>query len=90
LLQKKAKENGEQELLEELKAFKASLHRSLHESLQENKSELSELLSTEIASRYALQKGRFQNAFQFDADIKEATRLLKDKSAYEQLLQLKK
>lgn len=90
LLQKKAKENGEQELLEELKAFKASLHRSLHESLQENKSELSELLSTEIASRYTLQKGRFQNAFQFDADIKEATRLLKDKSAYEQLLQLKK
>ncbi len=90
LLQKKAKENGEQELLEELKAFKASLHRSLHESLQENKSELSELLSTEIASRYALQKGRFQNAFQFDADIKEATRLLKDKLNYEQLLQLKK
>lgn len=86
LLEKKVKENGELELLNTLKTFKESLQGNLHDALLNNKVALSELLSTEIASRYGLQKARFQNAFQFDQDIQEATRLLRDKKAYSALL----
>lgn len=89
LLEKKALESGDQQLMEEIKSFRNSLHSSLHEAIQNNREELTELISTEIASRYGLQKGRFQNAFQFDKDIQEATRLIHDKDAYLTLLSKK-
>jgi carboxyl-terminal processing protease len=50
------------------------------------KEEIKEILENEIVSRYYFQKGRIENAFAYDTDIKKASEILNDNKQYTQIL----
>jgi carboxyl-terminal processing protease len=73
----------------EYETLKTKLIHDKKDDLYRSKESLKELLSTEIASRYYLQKGRFESAFKFDKDIQKAIELLNNPSAYQAVFQKK-
>ncbi|MDR0603454.1 MAG: S41 family peptidase [Bacteroidales bacterium] len=50
------------------------------------KKEISELLETEIISRYYYQKGKIQASLKIDTELKQASQLLKDNETYSAIL----
>ena len=47
---------------------------------------INEILSEEIASRYAFQEGRIKTSILFDKDVNEAIKYLNDKDLYQSVL----
>lgn len=64
---------------------KAAGH-SKERDLQTFKDEIREVLESEIASRYYLQKGIVESSFDNDEDVLEALKVLKDQERYKKIL----
>ncbi len=70
----------------EYNALKEKMLRDKKADIQKAKSEISELLSDEIVSRYYYQRGRIENSFSKDEELKKAVEILKNKSFYDDIL----
>ena len=74
------------EIATEYNALIAKLEVNKKDDLNKFKSEIKELITSEIVSRYYYQKGRIIATLQFDKDVKEAIKVLKDKKRYDNIL----
>lgn len=70
----------------EYNALKEKMLRDKKADLQKARNEISELLADEIVSRYYYQRGRIENSFKRDAEVKRAIEILKDKKFYADIL----
>lgn len=87
----KLKEAAEKEkyfesVQQEYNALKEKMLRDKKADIQKAKSEISELLSDEIVSRYYYQRGRIENSFAKDEELRKAVEILKNKSFYDDIL----
>jgi carboxyl-terminal processing protease len=87
----KLKEAAEREkyfasLEAEYTALKEKMLRDKKADLQKARAEISDLLADEIVSRYFYQRGRIENSFARDAEVKRAVEILKDKKFYADIL----
>lgn len=80
------KEKYLKEVESELEALNAKVKKNKQNDLYRFKEEIKELLENEIVSRYYFQRGRIENAFTYDADIKKATEILNDNKQYSKIL----
>ena len=74
------------EIATEYDALIAKLEVNKKDDLNKFKSEIKELITSEIVSRYYYQKGRIIATLQFDKDVEEAIKVLKDKKRYDNIL----
>ena len=74
------------EITTEYDALIAKLETNKKDDLNKFKSEIKELITSEIVSRYYYQKGRIIATLQFDKNVEEAIKLLKDKKRYDNIL----
>lgn len=58
--------------------------------LDKNRDEISELLKSEILSRYYYEKGRIEGGLKTDPEVNEAVKILKDNEKYKSLLKKSK
>jgi len=70
----------------EFEALKTKLSHSKTSDLVKHKQEISEMLENEIVSRYYYQKGRVENEFNYDAEVKKALAALADNNLYNTLI----
>jgi carboxyl-terminal processing protease len=87
----KLKEAAEKEkyfesVQQEYNALKDKMLRDKKADIQKAKTEISELLADEIVSRYYYQRGRIENSFAKDEELKKAVEILKNKSFYDDIL----
>ena len=87
----KLKEAAEKEkyfesVQQEYNALKDKMLRDKKADIQKAKTEISELLSDEIVSRYYYQRGRIENSFAKDEELKKAVEILKNKGFYDDIL----
>jgi carboxyl-terminal processing protease len=87
----KLKEAAEKEkyfesVQQEYNALKDKMLRDKKADIQKAKTEISELLSDEIVSRYYYQRGRIENSFAKDEELKKAVEILKSKTFYDDIL----
>jgi carboxyl-terminal processing protease len=87
----KLKEAAEKEkyfesVQQEYNALKDKMLRDKKADIQKAKTEISELLADEIVSRYYYQRGRIENSFAKDEELKKAVDILKNKSFYDDIL----
>jgi carboxyl-terminal processing protease len=80
------KEKYLKEVETELEALNAKVKKNKQNDLYRFKEEIKELLENEIVSRYYYQKGRIENSFMYDKDIKKASEILNDNKQYAQIL----
>jgi carboxyl-terminal processing protease len=80
------KEKYLNEVEAELEALNTKLKKNKQNDLYRFKEEIKEILENEIVSRYYFQKGRIENAFAYDTDIKKASEILNDNKQYTQIL----
>lgn len=73
-------------LKDQIETLKAKINHNKDSDLQKFKAEISEVLETEIVSRYYLQKGVVEASFDNDEDIKSALNVFKDDTKYKNLL----
>lgn len=62
----------------EFEALKSKLAENKKDDLMRFKPEIKQFIEEEIMSRYAFQKGRVEVALKYDADVKEAKKVLSD------------
>ncbi len=74
------KENKMPEIKSEFEALKSKVFYSKKDDLTQFKEEIKRVLENEIVSRYYFQKGRVENNFRHDEDIKAAVNVLNDKT----------
>lgn len=86
LMRQAEKEKTYSELKTELGALKTKVLSSRKDDLTQYKPEIKRVLESEIVQRYYYEKGKAQQAFQYDKELKEASKLLNNKSAYEAIL----
>ncbi len=87
----KLKEAAEKEkyfesVQQEYNALKDKMLRDKKADIQKAKTEISELLADEIVSRYYYQRGRIENSFAKDEELKKAVEILKNKTFYDDIL----
>jgi carboxyl-terminal processing protease len=70
----------------EYNTLKEKMLRDKKADLQKARNEISELLADEIVSRYYYQRGRIENSFKRDDEVKRALEILKDKKFYADIL----
>ena len=70
----------------EFDQLKLKIEHDKKADIDKSKDQLSELLVDEIASRYYFQKGRIESSFGYDAELKKAVEILKDKTFYKDIL----
>lgn len=68
-------------------ALNQKLSHNKQEDLQKNKAEIKEMIENEIVSRYYFEKGRTENEFLFDKDVKKAIEALSNKAVYTSIIQ---
>jgi len=66
--------------------LKSKIEANKKEDLNKYKPEIKDLLEEEIASRYYYQRGRLESSLRDDNEVKEAIKLLNDKSLYGSIL----
>ncbi len=81
------RENKMAEVKSEYDALKSKLSTSKKNDLLQFKDEIKRVLENEIAGRYYFQKGRIEQAFQYDEDLKAAYKVLASKSTIASILQ---
>lgn len=82
-----AKEEKYLEAIEkDLKELEERFQNDKQGDLQKYRKEISELLKSEIMSRYYYEKGRIEGALKNDPDVLKAIEILSDKSAYSKIL----
>ena len=72
----------------QFEALEACLNHDLDRDLETFHDEIAELLSIEIVKRYYYQKGEIIESIKNDKDLKEACRILGNKSRYDEILNL--
>ncbi|PWG82579.1 S41 family peptidase [Pararcticibacter amylolyticus] len=80
------KESKLAEIKTEFEALKNKVSVSKKNDLIQFKDEISRILENEIASRYYFQRGRIEQAFKHDEDLKSAVSVLTNKSALAAIL----
>lgn len=70
----------------EFAQLKQKIEHDKKADIDKSKDQLSELLLDEITSRYYFQKGRIESSFGYDAELKKAVEILKDKTFYKEIL----
>ena len=80
------KESKLAEIKTEFEALKNKVSVSKKNDLVQFRDEISRILENEIASRYYFQRGRIEQAFQHDEDLKSAVSILTNKSALAAIL----
>lgn len=70
-------------------ALRSEVKHNKESDLKRFKSEIKELLEQEIISRYYLQRGIIESAFDSDEEIRAAVKVLNDPASYNKLLQKK-
>jgi carboxyl-terminal processing protease len=68
-------------------ALNQKLSHNKQEDLIKNKAEIEEMLENEIVSRYYFEKGRTENEFLHDKDVKKAIEALSNKAVYTSIIQ---
>lgn len=86
LEEKTKKDKLDNALKQQMSALKQQIQIEKANDLQKNKAEIINLLEKEIAARYYLQKGKIQIGFKNDPEVKEAIRLLGDKTKMQTIL----
>lgn len=77
---------GYSDLKSDLQELKNKLANKKKNDIYKYKSEIIPFLQREIVSRYYLAPGAIENSFQYDNDISEACKVLKDKVRYNSIL----
>ncbi|MBA3901832.1 MAG: peptidase S41, partial [Bacteroidetes bacterium] len=75
-----------EEFIKEYDQLQAKVKNKKDGDLYRFKDEIKEILENEIVSRYYFQKGRIENALNYDAEILKATEALNNKSLYTSIL----
>lgn len=70
----------------EYQALKDKMMHDKKADLYKFKAEIQEFLESEIVSRYYYQKGKIENGFKYDVEVKEALAILGDKARYNGIL----
>lgn len=70
----------------EYDALKKKLSHNKQTDLMRQKGEISEILENEIVSRYYFQKGRTENEFLYDNEVKKAIEALSNKAVYTSIM----
>ena len=70
------KENKLAEIKSEFEALNAKVSHSKKDDLSQFKDEIRKVLENEIVSRYYFEKGRIEQAFQYDNDLTEALKVI--------------
>ena len=86
----KAEAEKEQKLAEikpEFDALKSKVFFSKKNDLTQFKDEIRRLLENEIVTRYYFHKGRLENGFKYDQDLKSALNVLENKASLSAILQ---
>lgn len=86
LIKQAKKEKTYTELKTELDALKTKVLSSRKDNLTQYKPEIKRVLESEIVQRYYFEKGKAQQAFQYDKELKEAVKLLTNKNVLEAIL----
>jgi len=81
------RENKLSEVKTELEALKNKVSSSKKNDLIEFKEEIRKVLESEIAGRYFFQKGRIEQSFQYDEELKSAANVLINKTLLTSILQ---
>ena len=71
----------------DFEALNQKLSHNKQEDLQKHKAEIEEMLENEIVSRYYFEKGRTENEFLYDKDVKKAVEALINKAVYTSIIQ---
>lgn len=71
----------------EYKALENKLHRDKKQDLLKHEEEITQLLESEIVSRYYYMRGRIEHSLRTDKDVKQALLVLNDKAKYKTTLQ---
>jgi carboxyl-terminal processing protease len=80
------KEKYLKEVETELEALNNKVKKNKQNDLYRFKEEIMELLENEIVSRYYFQKGRIENSFSYDEEIKKASEILNNSKLYSQVI----
>lgn len=86
LLKQAEKEKTYTELKTELETLKTKVYLTKKDDLTQYKPEIKRVLESEIVQRYFYDKGKAQQAFQYDNELKEAIKLLNNKANYNAIL----
>lgn len=86
LTQNSKKEKYFDGIKDQIDQLKSKINHNKESDLQKFKAEISEIIESEIVSRYYLQKGMIEASFDNDEDIKQALLLFKDDSKFKSLL----
>lgn len=86
LLKQAEKEKTYTELKTELETLKTKVYLTKKDDLNQYKPEIKRVLESEIVQRYYYDKGKAQQAFQYDNELKEAIKLLNNKTNYKAIL----
>jgi carboxyl-terminal processing protease len=86
LIDQAKKEKYYEDIQDQIKSLKNRVYHNKDSDLQKFRTEIKEILEQEIASRYYLQRGMVESAFDDDADIKAALSVFNDMERYQRLL----
>jgi carboxyl-terminal processing protease len=79
-------ENREPGIKAEIELLRKQLSATKKRDFIHYKDEIKQALESQIISRYYFEKGRIEQSFQYDSELKEAQRLLKDKNKLSSIL----
>jgi carboxyl-terminal processing protease len=80
------KENKLAEIKSEFEALNAKVSHSKKDDLSQFKDEIRKVLENEIVSRYYFEKGRIEQAFQYDNDLTEALKVIANRPVLASIL----
>lgn len=86
LMKRAEKDKTYIELKTELEVLKTKVLSSRKDDLTQYKPEIKRVLESEIVQRYYFEKGKVQQAFQYDKELKEAIKLINNQNDFEAIL----
>lgn len=86
LAEQAKKEGKSEEVKMEFDALKAKVYHSKKNDLNQFRYEIKEILENEIVGRYYFERGRFEQSFQYDKELKEAMSLLSERETLSAIL----
>ena len=86
LMKRAEKDKTYIELKTELDVLKTKVLSSRKDDLTQYKPEIKRVLESEIVQRYYFEKGKVQQAFQYDKELKEAIKLINNQSDFQAIL----
>ncbi len=84
--QEAERESKLSEIKSEFEALKSKVSYSKKNDLMQFKDEIRKVLENEIVSRYYFEKGRLEQGFKYDNELKESLKLFSDKAVFASIL----